>query len=52
MSNYGYIRVSTRDQNEYRQVIALKEYGVDTNHIYIVSLIREAYFFLWCTELV
>lgn len=35
MSNYGYIRVSTRDQNEDRQVIALKEYGVDTNHIYI-----------------
>ena len=26
---YGYIRVSTRDQNEARQVIALKAFGVD-----------------------
>lgn len=26
---YGYIRVSTREQNEARQVIALREFGVD-----------------------
>ncbi len=26
---YGYIRVSTKEQNEDRQVIALREYGVD-----------------------
>lgn len=32
---YGYVRVSTKDQNEDRQVIALKEHGVDMNHIYI-----------------
>lgn len=26
---YGYVRVSTKDQNEARQVIALKEFGVE-----------------------
>ena len=25
---YGYIRVSTKEQNEARQVIALQEYGI------------------------
>ncbi len=36
MSNnvYGYIRVSSRDQNEDRQVIAMHEYGIDDSHIY------------------
>ncbi len=28
MKTYGYIRVSTREQNEDRQVIAMKEFGV------------------------
>lgn len=32
---YGYIRVSTRDQNEQRQVIALTEYGLGLRQIYI-----------------
>lgn len=32
---YGYIRVSTRDQNEQRQVIALNEYGISSKQIYI-----------------
>lgn len=32
---YGYIRVSTREQNEDRQVIALTEWGVDTKQIYL-----------------
>lgn len=32
---YGYIRVSTREQNEQRQVIALKEYGISPKQIYI-----------------
>ena len=27
--NYGYVRVSTREQNEERQLIALQEFGVD-----------------------
>lgn len=38
MSNttiYGYIRVSSRDQNEARQVTALKQFGIQDNHIYI-----------------
>ena len=30
---YGYIRVSTREQNEARQVIALQEFGVD--HVFM-----------------
>lgn len=32
---YGYIRVSSRDQNEARQVVALKEFGIPDNQIYI-----------------
>ena len=32
---YGYIRVSTKDQNETRQVIALREYGVSPKYIYM-----------------
>lgn len=32
---YGYIRVSSRDQNEDRQMIALKEVGVTDRNIYL-----------------
>ncbi len=36
MSNiYGYIRVSSRDQNEDRQLIALNEVGVERKNIYL-----------------
>lgn len=35
MSIYGYIRVSSRDQNEDRQLIALKEVGVPEKNIYM-----------------
>lgn len=35
MNIYGYIRVSSRDQNEDRQLIALKEVGAPEKHIYI-----------------
>ncbi|HAK17382.1 MAG TPA: resolvase [Lachnospiraceae bacterium] len=35
MHVYGYIRVSSRDQNEDRQQIALREVGVERNHIYL-----------------
>lgn len=35
MSMYGYIRVSTREQNEDRQVIALGEAGVPSERIYM-----------------
>lgn len=32
---YGYVRVSTREQNEQRQIIALTEFGIDSKHIYM-----------------
>lgn len=35
MNIYGYIRVSSRDQNEERQLIALKEVGVIEKNIYL-----------------
>lgn len=37
MSNttYGYIRVSSKDQNEARQMIAMQTFGVDEHHINI-----------------
>ena len=31
---YGYIRVSTKDQNEIRQLIAMKDFGVPDDNIY------------------
>ena len=34
-NTYGYIRISSKDQNEDRQVIALRDFGVTDNHIYI-----------------
>ena len=33
MNTYGYIRVSTREQNEDRQVIAMEAFGVDSGHL-------------------
>lgn len=35
MSVYGYIRVSSRDQNEDRQIIALRKIGVPERNIYL-----------------
>ena len=35
MSVYGYIRVSSKDQKEDRQQIALKEVGVNLQNIYV-----------------
>ena len=35
MSEYGYIRVSTKDQNPDRQIIAIKEAGILAKNIYI-----------------
>lgn len=32
---YGYVRVSTKDQNEVRQVIAMREFGVDEQNVFI-----------------
>ena len=35
---YGYVRVSSMDQNEDRQLLALKNLGIDENNIYIDKL--------------
>ena len=32
---YGYVRVSTKEQNEARQVIAMHEFGVDEPNVFI-----------------
>lgn len=32
---YGYVRVSSRDQNEDRQVLAMREFGIETTNIYV-----------------
>lgn len=32
---YGYVRVSARDQNEERQRIAMREFGVPEKHVYV-----------------
>ena len=32
--NFGYVRVSSRDQNEERQLIAMHEADIDDKHIY------------------
>ena len=33
MDTYGYVRVSTKEQNEDRQLIAMREFGVADGHI-------------------
>ncbi|CAM3594628.1 recombinase family protein [Erysipelothrix anatis] len=35
MEKYGYIRVSTKDQNEERQIASLVDFGVKTKNLYI-----------------
>ncbi len=32
---YGYVRVSSRDQNTDRQLIALQEFGVPNENLYV-----------------
>lgn len=34
-TTYGYVRVSTKEQNEARQMIAMREFGVDEQHIFV-----------------
>ena len=36
---YGYIRVSTKDQNEQRRILALNEFGVENEYIVICIFI-------------
>ena len=36
--SYGYVRVSSSDQNEDRQLLAMKKIGIDEQHIYIDKL--------------
>lgn len=38
MSKYGYIRVSSKDQNEDRQLLALREYAICDKNIYMDKL--------------
>jgi len=35
LNTYGYVRVSSRDQNEDRQLIALREVGISDRNIYV-----------------
>ena len=35
MKTFGYVRVSTREQNEVRQLIAMEEFGVPSENIYL-----------------
>ena len=35
MTVYGYVRVSSKDQNEDRQMIALREVGVPEKNIFV-----------------
>lgn len=35
MNTYGYVRVSSRDQNEDRQIIAMNEVGIEVQNLYI-----------------
>lgn len=32
---YGYVRISTREQNERRQLVALRDFGINNNKIFI-----------------
>lgn len=32
---FGYVRVSSKEQNEERQLVAFKEYGIEERDIYI-----------------
>ena len=34
---YGYVRVSTKEQNEARQIIAMNDFGIPANCIYVDS---------------
>lgn len=33
--NYGYVRVSSKDQNEDRQIVAMRDFGIEEKDIYV-----------------
>ena len=35
---FGYVRVSSKDQNEARQIIAMRDFGVEAKQIYVDKL--------------
>jgi len=35
MTEYGYCRISTREQNESRQFVAMREFGIEDNNIFL-----------------
>ncbi len=41
MSTYGYVRVSTKEQNEDRQMIAMGEFGVEKGNIILDKRINK-----------
>lgn len=41
INSYGYMRVSSKEQNEDRQKIALTEMGVPENNIYMLCLMQR-----------
>lgn len=38
MKKYGYIRVSSKDQNPERQIIALEDYGIEKKNIFLDTI--------------
>lgn len=38
---YGYVRVSTREQNEARQLAAMREFGVGMNHCTFIKYAKR-----------
>jgi len=38
MTEYGYCRISTREQNESRQLVAMREFGIEDNNIFLDNL--------------
>ena len=41
MKTYGYIRVSTKEQNEDRQLIAMREFGVPEENVIMDSSLER-----------
>lgn len=44
---YGYVRVSAKDQNEDRQIIAMREVGVSEKNIYM-DMLTHSIFRIFC----